>query len=128
MPKEHKADQRRRGLSRGRIIGGAILVAVVLSVGMVLLARRAPQEDAITVAASGDRLHRVRAGDLPAFAASESSLVQTAYRYAAAHPEVLQYIPCFCGCEMIGHRHNGDCYVQAARADGTITFTSHGAT
>ena len=128
MSKGRKTDQKRHGLSRGRIIGGIVLVAVVLSVGMVLLARRAPQEGPITVTASGDRLHRVPAGDLPAFAASESSLVQTAYRYAAAHPEVLQYIPCYCGCEMVGHRHNGDCYIHAAHADGTITFTSHGAT
>jgi len=54
--------------------------------------------------------------------------VQEAYRYAVDHADTLQYIPCFCGCKNIGHRHNADCYVAERLADGQVTFTSHGAT
>jgi hypothetical protein len=77
---------------------------------------------------TGDRFGAVAAGDLPPFVRQASRKIREAYRYAADHPEVLQYIPCFCGCENVGHRHNGDCYVKERHADGRITFTNHAAT
>ena len=30
--------------------------------------------------------------------------VQQVYEFAARHPEVLQYMPCYCGCERLGTR------------------------
>ncbi len=129
MAKEHTRRQKQHGLPRRGIIAAGVLVgAVILVVGTGVWTGRAPQEGKVTVAPSGDRLHRVPAGQLPAFAASESSLVQNAYRYAVAQPDALRYIPCYCGCDRFGHRHNGDCYVQARHSDETVTFTSHGAT
>jgi len=77
--------------------------------------------------APGDRYETLSPGQLPTFATGNAK-AEEAYRYAAANPEVLQYIPCYCGCGNIGHRHNGDCYVQERHGDGRITFTSHGAT
>jgi hypothetical protein len=83
------------------------------------LPRRAP---------NGDLLETVPPGQLPSCAQQASLKVQAVYRYAIAHGETLQYIPCFCGCEKIGHRHNGDCYIAERLSDGRITFTNHGAT
>ena len=77
---------------------------------------------------SGDLLETVPKGALPSFAKKASPEVQEAYRYAATNGDTLQYIPCFCGCKNIGHRHNGDCYVTERHADGRITFNSHSAT
>jgi hypothetical protein len=77
---------------------------------------------------SGDRFETVSAGELPSFAKGAGQKTKETYRYAAAHPEVLQYIPCTCGCRNSGHRHNGDCYVKDRHTDGRITFTSHAAT
>lgn len=77
------------------------------------------------IAASGDLYETVAPGELPSFAGQASAKVQEAYHYAVAHPEVLQYVPCFCGCGNIGHRHNADCYVKERHRDGRITFTSH---
>ncbi len=74
---------------------------------------------------SGDLLETVSKGGLPSFAEMAGSKVQEAYRYAAENGETLQYIPCFCGCKNIGHRHNGDCYVGERHPDGRITFNSH---
>ncbi len=129
MAKEHTTRQKQHGLPRRGIIAAGVLGgAVFLVVGMAVWTGRAPQEGKVTVTASGDRLHRVPAGQLPAFAASESPLVQNNYRFAVAQPDALRYIPCYCGCEGVGHRHNGHCYVQARHSDGTVTFTSHGAT
>src|SRR6202162_5910264 len=36
-------------------------------------------------------------------------VVRAAYKFAAEHPEVMSYVPCFCGCERMGHRGNEDC-------------------
>jgi hypothetical protein len=48
-------------------------------------------------------------------------VVQQVYEFAARHPEVLSYIPCYCGCERIGHRGNHDCFVKSRAATGRIT-------
>lgn len=74
---------------------------------------------------SGDLLETVPKGNLPSFAETAGQKVQEAYRYAADNGATLQYIPCFCGCKTIGHRHNGDCYVAEHHPDGRITFNSH---
>jgi hypothetical protein len=53
--------------------------------------------------------------------------VQQAYEFAARHPEVLQYVPCYCGCERIGHTANHSCFVKSRAADGRVTeWDSHG--
>jgi hypothetical protein len=53
--------------------------------------------------------------------------VQAVYRFAAEHPEVLSYVPCFCGCERGGHRGNDDCFVKARNAQGDVTeWEPHG--
>ncbi len=50
--------------------------------------------------------------------------VQEAYRYAVANPQVLQYFPCFCGCEDEGHTSNKDCYIDEFRSDGSVLLDS----
>jgi hypothetical protein len=47
--------------------------------------------------------------------------VRAAYKFAAEHPEVLSYVPCYCGCERAGHRGNEDCFVTARDAKGDVT-------
>ena len=42
--------------------------------------------------------------------------VRAVYQFAAEHPEVLSYVPCFCGCERGGHRGNDDCFVKTRNA------------
>ncbi|MGH2946953.1 MAG: PCYCGC motif-containing (lipo)protein [Solirubrobacteraceae bacterium] len=46
--------------------------------------------------------------------------IQAMYRYAVANREVLQYIPCFCGCVNGGHGSNFDCYVREVATDGRV--------
>jgi uncharacterized protein with PCYCGC motif len=60
-------------------------------------------------------------------AARPMAVVDAVYRFAADHPEVLSHIPCFCGCEERGHRHNDDCFVAARDAGGRVTaWEPHG--
>jgi hypothetical protein len=60
-------------------------------------------------------------------AARAPEVVRAAYLFAAHHPEVLRYMPCFCGCERGGHRGNDDCFVSARDAAGKPTqWEPHG--
>jgi hypothetical protein len=51
--------------------------------------------------------------------------VQQAYQFAVANPDVLQKIPCFCGCGKIGHKSNYSCYVQGVDDKSKVTFDDH---
>jgi hypothetical protein len=54
-------------------------------------------------------------------------VIRAAYVFAAEHPEVLSYVPCFCGCERSGHKGNEDCFVSARDANGDVTdWEPHG--
>lgn len=54
-------------------------------------------------------------------------VIQQVYEFAARHPEVLQYVPCYCGCERSGHNGNHDCFVKSRSANGQVTqFDAHG--
>ncbi|SFA80687.1 Protein of unknown function with PCYCGC motif-containing protein [Bacillus sp. UNCCL13] len=45
---------------------------------------------------------------------TDSPKILEAYQFAVAHPEVLNYIPCYCGCnEEEGHTNNTDCFVES---------------
>jgi len=51
--------------------------------------------------------------------------VQQAYRFALANPDVLQQIPCYCGCGAMGHTSNYDCYISGVAPDGKAAFDTH---
>jgi hypothetical protein len=54
-------------------------------------------------------------------------VVRAVYVFAARHPEVLSHVPCFCGCERRGHKHNDDCFVSERDAKGRPTkWEPHG--
>jgi hypothetical protein len=54
-------------------------------------------------------------------------IVESVFRFAAEHAEVLSKMPCFCGCENRGHRHNDDCFVAARDDRGRVTaWEPHG--
>ena len=56
-------------------------------------------------------------------------VVQQVFEFAARHPEVLTYVPCYCGCEnpRLGHKGNHDCFVKSRAANGMVTeWEPHG--
>jgi hypothetical protein len=55
------------------------------------------------------------------------AVVTAAYHFAAEHPEILSYVPCFCGCERSGHGANHDCFVKSRNAAGDVVeWDEHG--
>src|SRR4051812_40636375 len=59
--------------------------------------------------------------EVPFAPARPMPVVEEVFHFAAAHPEVLSHIPCFCGCENRGHKHNDDCFVAARDERGRVT-------
>ena len=57
----------------------------------------------------------------PGFAPSRPlDQVRALYEFAAQHPEVLGYVPCYCGCESNGHANNDTCFVKRRDAKGNV--------
>ena len=76
---------------------------------------------------SSSQVHLVMApmDQMPMDVQSAPVAVQEAYQFNTANPDIMQDIPCYCGCGDIGHTSNYDCYVSAVDASGKITFDNH---
>ena len=74
------------------------------------------------------------AGELPPFPTSPypaprpPEVIEAVYTFAARHPEVLHYVPCFCGCQNMGHSDNDDCFIKSRAVNGRPTWEPHGMT
>jgi hypothetical protein len=54
-------------------------------------------------------------------------IVRATYDFAAQHPEVLNYVPCYCGCGAQGHKDNESCFVARRDAKGNVLeWDTHG--
>lgn len=62
---------------------------------------------------------------MPTDVQSAPVAVQEAYQFNTANPDIMQNIPCYCGCGDIGHTSNYDCYISDVDASGKITFDNH---
>lgn len=62
---------------------------------------------------------------LPNEVQSAPATVRQSYQFAVANPEVLQNLPCYCGCGGMGHTSNYSCYVAGEYADGSLIYDGH---
>ena len=62
--------------------------------------------------------------------AGPADLMRQAYVFAARNPDVLDYVPCYCGCgQSDGHVGNTDCFVESRAPNGAVTeWDIHGMT
>ncbi|QQZ08355.1 PCYCGC motif-containing (lipo)protein [Heyndrickxia vini] len=63
---------------------------------------------------------------LPTFLDNTSETVQTIYQAAASHQELLEHMPCYCGCGEMGHQSNYDCFIQENKKNGAVVWDEHG--
>ncbi len=48
------------------------------------------------------------------------------YEFAVKHPEVLMFIPCYCGCgSSVEHNSNLDCFIKGVDSEKNIVFSDH---
>jgi hypothetical protein len=121
------------------------LIAVAIAVAAFMYVKRGDQSAAVPAAAAQSAQSKTPAEvpeiyrkphpqkNLPPIPTQEfppprpMEVVRAAYVFAAEHPEVLSYVPCFCGCERGGHRGNEDCFVTGRDTSGDVTqWEPHG--
>jgi hypothetical protein len=61
----------------------------------------------------------------PEYVRHAADTVQEAYHYALERPDVIQWMPCYCGCASMEHRSNLDCFLRARMAAGAVVFEEH---
>jgi len=98
--------------------------------------QKAPGEDprAVARAAAAAKLGPHKQASLPPIPFQPgyqpprpAETVVAAYQFAAEHPEILSYVPCFCGCERAGHQGNADCFVRSRAENGDVLeWDEHG--
>lgn len=62
--------------------------------------------------------------------AGPPDMMRQAYVFAARNPDVLDYVPCYCGCgQTDGHVGNTDCFVDSRAPNGQVLeWATHGMT
>lgn len=111
--KRRKAAGSRRK-SRWLNIGMAALgLALVIQVALVLWRRHTPRAEGQAYAPAEGPL------TFPARVTAAPPELRALYEFAARRPDVLHYLPCYCGCGSV-HRSNHHCFIDAVRADGTV--------
>ena len=84
-------------------------------------AANAPETGDIPTAAE----FKARWATRPEFVSGAAERTQTAYAYAVSRPDVLQWLPCYCGCGAMGHTSNLDCFIKPTE-DAPVVFEEHG--
>jgi hypothetical protein len=125
--------------SKTPVIAAALVIVALVAGGFALLSDSPSQQEASAAPQVPDRgptptdlkphfQENLPPLNFPAYPMPRSQeVVRAAYKFAAEHPEVLSYVPCFCGCERAGHRGNEDCFVKARAANGDVVeWDEHG--
>ena len=99
---------------------GLVLLAGLLAVGGLLAGCAGQSAGSETHVLAMASLH-----DMPMDVQQAPVSVQEAYQFAVANPEVLEEIPCYCGCGAMGHKSNYACYVAGVDEDGIVAYDPH---
>ncbi|PID14650.1 hypothetical protein CSV63_11180 [Sporosarcina sp. P34] len=82
-------------------------------------ANHLPNGDLQEVTASADIL--------PSFLDDKPEDMRKVYQVAANATEILEYMPCYCGCgDSAGHKSNMNCFLDEVREDGSVVWDDHG--
>ncbi|WP_308302510.1 PCYCGC motif-containing (lipo)protein [Peribacillus deserti] len=78
-------------------------------------------------AVSGDLRQETKKGEAPDFLADKPEDMKTIYLAVSRNRELLEKIPCYCGCgDEAGHKNNYDCFVYENKENGNIVWDDHG--
>ena len=77
---------------------------------------------------AGDIQETIASADiLPSFLDNQHEDIRLVYEVAGKATDILQWIPCYCGCgDSVGHRSNLNCFIAETREDGSIVWDDHG--
>jgi len=106
-------------MSISRKVISLILIGLIALIGVTACSSQSESSDSHT------NMNMASMDIMPAEVQSAPVTVQEAYQFNVANPDIMEDIPCYCGCGNVGHTSNYDCYVADVDAAGTITFDNH---
>lgn len=107
------------GLQIGLIVAAVLIVIGGATTGVLISMKKSNGDS--TIASSGIKLPDYAYGSTAPKGTAE------AYQFAVDNPDVLKYIPCYCGCgELDGHVSNLDCFIKSGSGND-IVFDKHAA-
>ena len=114
----------------------AVAVLVVLvGLGAIYLVAGGSGSDgpqtAVPASTTGDQPGQVTdqaPGAMPEYVMSASEDTKMAYQFALDRPDVLMWMPCYCGCgDHSGHKSAKNCFIKESSTPGNPQFDEHGA-
>jgi hypothetical protein len=125
------------GVKRSISIAGVLLAVVMFGVWSVRASGQAPAKKvapSIATTVSPKPLGPHKQANLPPLPFGPrdplprpNQVVAAVFVFAAEHPEILTYVPCFCGCDHMGHKGNEDCFVKSRAPNGDVVqWEPHG--
>ncbi|MBF8286815.1 MAG: hypothetical protein HW393_629, partial [Dehalococcoidia bacterium] len=89
-------------------------------------------QTAVPASATGDQPVQMGtsqvSGTLPEYVMSASEDTKMAYQFALDRPDVLMWMPCYCGCgDHSGHKSAKNCFIKESSTAGNVQFDEHGA-
>ncbi|GAB4075078.1 PCYCGC domain-containing protein [Barrientosiimonas marina] len=105
--------------------------SLVLSFMLLLLVASAcssggSQEEHENNASNGDiRQTTSSITEMPSFLDETSDDLKNLYKAVAQNQDLLESIPCYCGCGEFGHTSNYDCFINQNNADGSLVWDNH---
>ncbi|SDK49192.1 PCYCGC domain-containing protein [Sediminibacillus albus] len=108
----------------------ASIYGIVLLLALLALAACSNEQQKQSRAENLAPNHEMTAStdELPQFLSKASEDLQLVYQTAAEHKQLLEHIPCYCGCsdDAVGHKDNYDCFVYEKKENGEVTWDTHG--
>jgi hypothetical protein len=112
----------RRWLTAVTLMVGAAVFVVIVGLTVFFLASGGGGGSA-TVSAPDEEDQ----AEFPEYVLNGPVDVVLAYQFARERPDVMLWMPCYCGCGgHIGHRNARDCFIRSASSSGDIQFDEHG--
>jgi hypothetical protein len=103
----------------------ATVAGLALAVGFTLLAAACggSEDGGATTGLQDQSADRA----LPDYVIAGGDQVALAYQFALDRPDVMLWMPCYCGCGgHSGHRNARDCFVKATSSSGDVQLEEHG--
>ena len=109
--------------TRSRIVRRLASILVIGAIGITVTSCSNVAGQAMTT--SAHEMAMAALSEMPAEVQAAPVVVQQAYQFAAANPDIVQQLPCYCGCGAMGHTSNYACYVARVDVDGKHEYDSH---
>jgi hypothetical protein len=115
----------RHSVSPDRLVNNRLRLSLVCATGVVLLASVLSRATSLSIAQSDVQLPPIPTVE---FGITDRELLESVYQFAAHNREIVDHVPCFCGCER-SHDHTAvsSCFLSSPPGRVPVTWNDHGA-